>query len=161
MSKPDKAKTICEMYKKGYSVSEISKLLDCEWHAVKDMLRRHYFEFYKEQLQKKQQILASRTEYIYNRYNELYVPFVYTEKEMCEKIGCTVAEFERMLLTYNLKHQRLNLSKKSKSLCNMSVDFYEVCKAYCDEKGISVRELACRAINEYMLCEELNKCKEK
>lgn len=147
----EKAKVICALYHDGYSLTAIAKNYGCLVNNVVEYLDRWYKRIYGSNWVKLRDKRKVRIEQIHDKFVKVYKPFIYSRAEICRELNCSITEFECMLKTYNLTHLRLQTYGTQKTLCNVPKENFEEYKAYANKLGISVRELACRAINEYIL----------
>lgn len=150
-----KARQICEMYHSGLTMSVIAKELNIGTNQVVQYLDRYYSYFYGEEWKRKR--LTYNDAELYNKFMEVYTPLIYRRKELCEKMGCSIAELEHMCKTYNISFLRCGTYKNQKTLCNVPEEIYDDIKRVVKEKGMSVRELVMLAVNEYLLREYMEK----
>ena len=156
MGKIDKAKLICEAYKNGYTISQIGRAFGHGHCVIENYLKRYYQSFYGELHKPKSQKISEYLDDLYNRYKEIYVPSLYSREKLCEILGCKVYQLECMFTKYNLTHQWLKTYESQATLCNTSLEFREAVKDFAKKYGYrSVRAVAVRAINEFMLQHEL------
>ena len=147
-------KQICELYQKGWTGTEIAKHFNLKPNIVFALLKKWYPRVYDRPY-----IGHNTTEYkeayykkLYEKYKQVYKPFLYTHGELAELMDCSVPHLIKLIDMYNLNHIRLQTFKHYKSLCNVPDVFLEEIKTFCDKNGFaSVRQLAVRAINEYIL----------
>jgi len=150
---PEKARQICEMYHNGLTMSSIARIMNCKTNLIVQYLNGYYSYFYGNKWLRKRQSYNDRELFI--KYRAEYVPGIYTRKELCEKIGCTIREFEHMCKTYNINHLRLHTYKNQKTLCNVPEEIFNDVKLFAQKHNMSIRKLAMLAINEYILREGL------
>lgn len=149
--KIEKAREVCAMYHNGVSVTAISKHYGNTHGTIRNMLKRWYKTFYNEEFIQHNTLLAQRAEEIYNQFKQIYAPFSYSRKELCNMIDCTATELDYTIRKYDLSHLRLQTYENQVTLCNVPKEIHEEYKAYADEHNISIRKLACMAINNYIL----------
>ena len=147
-------KQMCDLYHDGHSITYIANITNNTRESVHRMLKTHYFDFIGEKFLSKQDKKKAKLAEIKDKFNKIYVPFKYSRAEICRALGCTIVEFESMLQLYNINYLRLNTYKAQKTLCNIPYEIYNEYKEFIRKKGISMRQLACRAINTYLLMEE-------
>ena len=148
-----KARQICEMYHKGLTMSSIARMLNVGTNQIVQYLDRYYSTFYGNEWKRKRNVYDDYD--ILQRAKTIYTPGIYTRKDLCEKIGCTIQEFEHMCKTYNVKHLRLNTYKHQKTLCNVPEEIFNDVKSFAQKHNMSIRKLTMLALNEYMLREGL------
>lgn len=149
--KLEKAKNICKMYNEGISVSEIARVYNNTNNSIVQYLDRYYKNIYGQEWESFHEKQDKRSAELLPVFNSVYIPFTYTRKEICEIMDCTLQEFEHMLSKYDLTHLRLKTYEGQRTLCNVPNDNYDVYAEYAHKHGMSVRKLACKAINEYIL----------
>ena len=147
----ERSKLICEMYNKGLPVVSICKQLNVPHNTVILNLKRWYKEIYNEPYKNFHEKRCERLKELADKFKEVYKPFIYNRTDMCKMLNCNIAEFECMLKKYNLTHLRLQTYKYQRTLCNVPQLNYNEYKKYAKAKKMSMRELACVAINEYIL----------
>lgn len=150
----DRSRCICALYHAGESVSVIAKQYKCNNHTVMEHLDRWYHSIYGGPYKTFHQKRDERAEELKEMFDNLYVPFLYSRTDMCRMLMCTPSEFEHMLHKYKLTHLRLKTYANQRTLCNVPQENYDEYKKFAEEHGMSVRELACIAINEYILDHE-------
>ena len=148
----ERGKSVCELYRQGLTLTEVAKKLGISHSQVEAYLKTYYKKIYDEDFvpyAKKQAKVLSE---LYQKYQDIYVPGVYTRKTLCKALGCDVHQLEAMLRRYGLKNQWLKTYAGQVTLCNTSKEFrdsvFEFAKAYHFK---SVREFTIFAINEMML----------
>lgn len=151
--KSDKSKKICTMYHEGISVTEISRVLDCNRKTVLGHLERHYKEYFNLDYKSSWKKVKERDEKLFIKFNETYIPCTYTKIEICQLMECNTLEFDRMCNNYNLTYLRLKTYEGQRTLCNVPNENYDEYYKWAKEHNMSVRKLACIAINEYLLKE--------
>lgn len=151
--KPEKARQICEMYHDGLTMSAIAKVMDCHTNSIVQYLDRYYSKFYGEEWKRKR--IQYNDEELYSKFVKVYSPEIYTRKDLCEKIGCSIFEFEHMCETYNISFLKCLTYKHQKTLCNVPKEVYDDVKKYANSHNMSIRKLTMLAINEYILREGL------
>lgn len=149
--KIEKAREVCTMYHNGISITAIAKHYNNTCSAISDMLSRWYKRFYNEEFKPHNTILTQKIEKIYNQFKQIYAPFSYSRKELCSMIGCTATELDYTIRKYGLSHLRLQTYENQVTLCNVPKEIYDEYKAYANKHNISIRKLACMAINNYIL----------
>lgn len=147
----DRARHICALYHKGESVSSIARSFKIGHSVVNQYLERWYREIYFNDYKTFHQKREQRAEELKDKFDNLYVPFLYSRTDMCRMLMCTPADFEYMLSKFKLKHLRLKTYANQRTLCNVPQENYLDYKEFAEAHGMSVRELACRAINEYII----------
>lgn len=147
----EKGKNICIMYNEGVSVSEIARVFKIKPNSVSQYLKRYYPKIYGAKWESFHEKQDKRSAELLPKFKEVYVPFTYTRSEICEMIGCTLPELEHMFSKYNLSHMRLKTYESQRTLCNIPNDNYDVYSDYARKHNMSVRKLACKAVNEYIL----------
>ena len=154
--KLDKAQAICLAYREGSTVSEISRKFGNDHSVIVAYLKRYFEYFYNEPYQSYAEKKASRLEELYEKYKEIYVQGMYTRSQLCELLSCNVNELEAMIHKYKLNNQWLKTYSGQVTLCNTSNEFRESIKEFAKKYGYkSVRAVAVRAINEFILQEML------
>lgn len=158
MLSKERIKTICVLYQQGISMSAIARQLNHPRCTIERVLSHHYFSVTGEEFllyhdKRKLKLAALKT-----AFENIYVPFKYSRAELCRQLSCSEMELESMLQLYNLSHLRLQTYKHQRTLCNVPDEFYADVKKFADKNHISVRDVACRAINNYILIKE--KCDE-
>ena len=150
-SPSDRARCICALYHAGESVSVIAKQYGINHTVVIQYLDRWYHCVYGGPYKTFHQKREERAEELKEMFDNLYVPFLYSRADMCRMLMCTPSEFEHMLHKYKLTHLRLKTYANQRTLCNVPQENYDEYKKFADEHKMSVRELACIAINEYII----------
>lgn len=153
-AKPDRAKAICDLYHKGITSGEIAKQYKMLPNGVKQVLKAWYPKFYGREYEKRVEKTDKKLKDLKAKFDEIYIPKKYKTVEMCKLLGCKGYEFMQMLNKYNIEYLRLQTYKNQKSLCNVPDVLKQEINEYANKLGISVRELAMRAICEYMLYHE-------
>ena len=148
---PEKARNICELYHDGQSLTAISKQYNCQVHNIVEYLDRWYSRIYDTKWARLRDLRLNKAKEIKKKFTEIYKPFKYTRADICRMLKCTPSELEFTLKQYNMTHLRLQTYGKQKTLCNIPEENFEEYKAYANAHHISIRALACRAINEYIL----------
>ena len=152
MNKPrEKSKLICEMYNQGQSITSISQQLNIPRSTVDLNLKRWYNQIYNKNYKSFHNKRDERIKNLSIKFKEVYKPFIYTRTDICRMLNCNIVEFECMLKKYNLTHLRLQTYKCQRTLCNIPELNYHEYKRYAENNNMSMRELACVAINEYIL----------
>ena len=160
--KLDKGKAICVAYKNGLTLTEISKAFGNAHSVIVSYLERYFPMVYGEPYQSYADKKAPRLEELYNKYREIYVQGLYTRQQLCEILGCNVNELEAMICKYNLNNQWLQTYDGQVTLCNTSKEFRNSIRDFANKYGYkSIRAVAVRAINEFMLQEMLRSNKDE
>lgn len=146
-----KNKTICLMYRNGISISDISKFFKCNNHTIYEHLQRCYKVMYGEEFYAPDEIKRNRAKELYEKFKEIYKPFVYTRKNYCDMLECSIVELEYMFNKYKISHLRAKTYKTQRSLCNVPETNYEEYFNYCKNNNISIRKLAMCALNDFVL----------
>lgn len=150
----DKAKVICDLYKAGHSMTQIAKLYGHDESVISNYVKRYYKEFFGENpltyKEKKKIYLRD----LYNKYIEIYVPYLYSRTKMCNLLNCSILDFESMLEEFKINHPRLQTYKYQRTLCNVPEEVYNEYQRFCKKKGWSMRKLATMAINNFILNDE-------
>lgn len=148
----ERGKSVCELYRQGLTLTEVAKTLGISHSQVEAYLKTYYKKIYDEDFvpyAKKQAKVLSE---LYQRYQDIYVPGVYTRKTLCKALGCDVHQLEAMLRRYGLKNQWLKTYAGQVTLCNTSKEFRDSVSEFAKANGFkSVREFTIFAINEMML----------
>ena len=147
----NKGKEICEMYKNGVSLTTISKYYGNTLRNIIQYLNKYYIEIYGMPWKKKNKRIVYRDKELYEKFQQVYTPFVYTRKSLSESLGCSTVELEHMCNTYNITHLRLKTYQGQKTLCNVPDDVYIDVVNYARKHKMSIRDVAMRALNEYMI----------
>ena len=147
----DRARGICALYHAGESLTVIATQYGINHNTVKEYLDRWYHILYGGPYQTFHQKRDERAAELKEKFDNLYVPFLYSRTDMCRMLVCTPSEFEHMLHKYNVTHLRLKTYANQRTLCNVPQENYDEYKKFAEEHGMSVRELACIAINEYII----------
>ena len=150
----ERARCICALYHAGESVSVIARQYEINHTVVIEYLDRWYHSIYGGPYKSFHQKRDERAEELKERFECVYVPFLYTRADICRMIDCTPAELDHMLHKFKLTHLRLKTYANQRTLCNVPQENYDEYKKFADDHGLSVRELACKAINEYILDHE-------
>ena len=148
----ERGKAVCELYRQGLTLTEVAKTLGISHSQVESYLKTYYKKIYDEDFvpyAKKQAKVLSE---LYQKYQDIYVPGVYTRKTLCKALDCDVHQLEAMLRRYRLKNQWLKTYAGQVTLCNTSREFRDSVSAFAKAHGFkSVREFTIFAINEMML----------
>ena len=156
IKKMDRARVICESYRNGMTVSELCRAFDCCHPTIVHYLEKYFEVFYGEGYKPFTEQKKDRLEYLYNGYKELYIRGLYSRNQICEMLGCSVNEFEAMCSRYGLKNQWLKTYAGQVTLCNVSKEFKDSIVKFAKKYGFkSCRAVAVRAINEFMLQQEI------
>lgn len=147
----DKALNVCTMYHNGQSLTTIAKQYHDQPHNIVQFLDRWYFRVYGVNWVKLRERNEARAKQLKEIFDKVYKPFVYNRAQLCRLLNCKSSELEFMLKYYNITYLRLQTYKSQKTLCNVPEENFEEYKEYANKHNISIRELACRAINEYIL----------
>lgn len=153
--KLDKAKEVCAMAHNGVSVTSIAKHFGNTHGTIRDMLKRWYKVFYDTDYVQHNTKLRARAEEIYNEFKQIYAPFSYTRRELCDMINCSAVELDYMIRRYDLSHLRLQTYENQVTLCNVPEEIHEEYKDYATKHKLSIRKLACMAINDFILRDAL------
>ena len=160
--KNEKQKIICMAYKNGLTIAQIAKAFNHESSVIRTYLDKYFEEIYEEKFLPCLKVKEEEMKRLYEKYQEVYVQGLFSREQICEILGCNVNKLEAMLRRYGLKNQWLKTYHNQKTLCNVSNEFYKSVKEFAQKNNYkSVRAVATRAINEFMLQEELKKDKEK
>ncbi len=147
----EKALNVCTMYHNGQSLTTIAKQYHDQPHNIVQFLDRWYFRVYGINWVRLRERNEARAKELKPLFDEIYKPFVYNRAQLCKLLNCKLSELEFMLKYYNITYLRLQTYKSQKTLCNVPEENFEEYKEYANKHNISIRELACRAINEYIL----------
>lgn len=147
----DRSRCICALYHAGESVSVIAKQYNCNNHTVMEHLDRWYHSIYGGPWKSFHEKRDERAEELKERFECVYVPFLYTRTDICRMINCTPSELDHMLHKFKMTHLRLKTYANQRTYCNIPQENYEEYKKFADTHGMSMRELACIATNEYIL----------
>ena len=154
MIKPkQKAREICEMYHNGICISDIAKHYGNIYSNIIQILQHNYFKIYGDNFKTPGELKKEKYNKLYEEFMKIYIPFAHSRKYYVDKLKCTVVELSLMFKKYNLKNLRLKTSVKQKTLCNVPYENFKYYSTYCKKNNISRRQLACTAINEYILRE--------
>lgn len=153
--KIEKAREVCAMARNGVPVTTIAKYFGNTHGTIRDMLNRWYRKFYDEDYVQYDTKLRQRATELYNKFKTIYAPFLYSRKEICTKLDCTATELDYMMRKFNLNHLRLQTYEHQVTLCNVPKEIHEEYKAYADQHNMSIRKLACMAINDFILKDKL------
>lgn len=148
----ERGKSVCDLYRQGLTLTEVAKTLGISHSQVEAYLKTYYKKIYDEDFvpyAKKQAKVLSE---LYQKYQDIYVPGVYTRKTLCKALDCDVHQLEAMLRRYRLKNQWLKTYAGQVTLCNTSKEFRNSVSEFVKAHGFkSVREFTIFAINEMML----------
>lgn len=150
-----KAREICTMFRNGLSITEIANYFNNNPTTIRTALTRWYKTFFNEDFVPKGIALHKRAQEIYDNFIQIYAPFSYSRKALCKKLNCTATELDYMLRHYDLSHLRLHTYEKQITLCNVPREAYEEYKEYANKHNMSLRQLTCTAINQYILMQLL------
>lgn len=139
------------MYHSGQSLTTIAKQYHNQPHNIVQFLDRWYFRIYGVNWARLKERNEARAKQLKEIFDKVYKPFVYNRAQLCRLLNCKSSELEFMLKYYNITYLRLQTYKSQKTLCNVPEENFEEYKEYANKHNISIRELACRAINEYIL----------
>ena len=152
MKKPnDKVKLICEMYNKGLPICDISKQTKIARTTIVANLQRWYFKLYNQQYESFHNKRDKRLQELAEQFKQIYKPFIYNRKDICTLLNCTYTEFDILLRKYNLTHLRLKTYVNQRTLCNVPYENYNEYAEFAKKNNLSMRELACISINNYIL----------
>lgn len=149
---PDKAREICRLYHNGSTLTTIARIMGHKTNVIANYLNRYYNKIYGEEWKRKQRVYDDKE--VYEKFKEIYMPKLYTRKEICEKIGCSIYELEHMFEKYKISKPRLNTYKNQKTLANVPEEVFNDVKKYAEEHNMTIRGLVMLAINEFMLREK-------
>jgi len=144
-------KIICDLYHDGHPVSEIAGAIHHGRDAVYRNLRKYYRSVIGEDFLLNKEIKQIKLSKLKDEFEKIYVPFKYSRASLSRALGCSAVELECMLQKYNLTHLRLQTYKSQRTLCNVPKEIYEEYQEFANANDMSMRDLACRAINEYIL----------
>ena len=154
--KIEKGKEICRLYKEGLSTTQIGKIFDTDHSVIVTYLKRYYPRVYGEDYVPFAEKRKKRLLELYVEYKKLYIQGAYTRTQMCTKLGCTTLELEAMFRKFKLKNQWLKTYNGQVTLCNVPKEFKDDVMKFANEYGFrSAREVAVKAINEFMLWYQL------
>lgn len=145
-------KSVCDLYRQGLSLTEITKKLGITHAQVRSYLKTYYKKIYDEDYVPYAKRHAKALSELYQKYQDIYVPGVYTRKTLCKALDCDVHQLEAMLRRYRLKNQWLKTYAGQVTLCNISKEFRNSVSEFAKAHGFkSVREFTVFAVNEMML----------
>lgn len=145
-------KSVCDLYRQGLSITEVTKKLGITHAQVRSYLKTYYKKIYDEDYVPYTKRHAKALNELYQKYQDIYVPGVYTRKTLCKALDCDVHQLEAMLRRYGLKNQWLKTYAGQVTLCNISKEFRNSVSEFAKAHGFkSVREFTVFAVNEMML----------
>lgn len=145
-------KSVCDLYRQGLSLTEVAKKLGITHAQVRSYLKTYYKKIYDEDYVPYVKRHAKALSELYQKYQDIYVPGVYTRKTLCKALDCDVHQLEAMLRRYRLKNQWLKTYAGQVTLCNISKEFRNSVSEFAKAHGFkSVREFTVFAVNEMML----------
>lgn len=156
--KTERNKLMCDYWNKGLTITEISKLIGVAKNNIVKSLRLWYPVYYNQEYIGKNSLEGKEKYFkdLYEKYKEIYSPFIYKQKELLNLLGCNANQFDLMCKKYNIHHQRANVYKYQRTLCNVPDVYYQMISKVANKRGQSVRELVTNAISVYLLdCKEL------
>ena len=146
-----RGKEICKLYREGFTLTEISKKIGIAHSQVVSYLKNYYDKIYDEKYIPFAQSHADFLEDLYNRYKAVYVPGIYTYKQMCDLLGCKSSELIAMTNKYKLNNQWLKTYNGQDTLCNVPHAFKEELKVQAKKHGYkSVRDITVHALVEFL-----------
>lgn len=145
-------KSVCDLYRQGLGLTEITKKLGITHAQVRSYLKTYYKKIYDEDYVPYAKRHAKALNELYQKYQDIYVPGVYTRRTLCKALDCDVHQLEAMLRRYRLKNQWLKTYAGQVTLCNISKEFRNSVSEFAKAHGFkSVREFTVFAVNEMML----------
>ena len=153
MSKqPDKLSTnICASYHQGLGVTTIARNFNVSLAVVRGRLDRWYHSIYGTPCKffhDKRDEFAKELKY---RYDLIYKPFIYNRKTLSSALGCTIAELTYMMDKYKLKFDRIQSTKKQRTIGSIPIDEYFYYQKIAKSMGMSVRQFFRRAAAEFCI----------
>lgn len=118
-----RGKAICKLYRDGFTVTEIAKAIGIDHSQVDSYLRTYYEKIYDEKYVPFAQRRAEFLKDLYDKYMQVYVKGVYSQKELCKLLGCKASELQALIQKYHLNNQWLKTYNNQVTMFNASKEF--------------------------------------
>lgn len=153
MSKqPDKLSTdICASYHEGLGVTTIARNFNVSRSKVLGRINRWYHSIYGEPVKSFHEKRDKFADELKDRYDLIYKPFIYTRQTLSAALGCTIAELNYMMNKYNLDFDRIQSTKKQRTIGSIPLDEYLYYQKIAKSMGMSVRKFFRRAATEFCI----------
>lgn len=153
MSKhPDKLSTdICASYHEGLGVTTIARNFNVSRSKVLGRINRWYHSIYGAPCKSFHEKRDEFAKELKDRYDLIYKPFIYNRKTLSSALSCTIAELTYMMDKYNLKFDRIQSTKKQRTIGSIPIDEYLYYQKIAKSMGMSVRQFFRRAAAEFCI----------